>query len=121
MPASARRFATQPPAAPEPTTSTSKVSCVLLCTEPSASCPASTVRPAAERSSGPADGQTAAAILSPAPARCYCRGQRRGRAMTKRVELPVVGETPRTLGRREVLGLMGAAGASLALPAVAQD
>jgi hypothetical protein len=41
--------------------------------------------------------------------------------MTKRVELPVVGETPRTLGRREVLGLMGAAGASLALPAVAQD
>ena len=32
--------------------------------------------------------------------------------MAKRVELPVVGETPKTLGRREVLGLMGAAGAS---------
>ena len=41
--------------------------------------------------------------------------------MTKRVELPVVGETPKTLGRREVLGLMGAAGVGLALPAVAQD
>ena len=41
--------------------------------------------------------------------------------MTKRVELPVVSTTPKTLGRREVLGLMGAAGAGLALPAVAQD
>jgi hypothetical protein len=41
--------------------------------------------------------------------------------MAKRVELPVAGEAPKTLGRREVLGLMGAAGAGLALPAVAQD
>jgi gluconate 2-dehydrogenase subunit 3-like protein len=41
--------------------------------------------------------------------------------MTKRVELPVAGAAPKTLGRREVLGLMGAAGAGLALPAVAQD
>ncbi len=42
--------------------------------------------------------------------------------MTKRVELPVVSATPKTLGRREVLqGLMGAAGAGLALPAIAQD
>jgi hypothetical protein len=41
--------------------------------------------------------------------------------MTKRVELPIAGAAPKTLGRREVLGLMGAAGAGLALPAVAQD
>ncbi len=42
--------------------------------------------------------------------------------MIKRVELPVVSATPKTLGRREVLqGLMGAAGAGLALPAIAQD
>ena len=42
--------------------------------------------------------------------------------MTKRVDLPVVSAPPRTLGRREVLqGLMGAAGAGLALPAIAQD
>ena len=42
--------------------------------------------------------------------------------MGERVELPVIGATPKALGRREVLqGLMGVAGAGLALPAVAQD
>jgi hypothetical protein len=42
--------------------------------------------------------------------------------MGERVELPIRGATPKALGRREVLqGLMGVAGAGLALPAVAQD
>jgi hypothetical protein len=42
--------------------------------------------------------------------------------MGKKVELPVLGGAPPALGRRQVLqGLMGVAGAGLALPAVAQD
>ena len=42
--------------------------------------------------------------------------------MSERTELPVVRATPKTLGRREVLqGLMGVAGAGLALPALAED
>jgi gluconate 2-dehydrogenase subunit 3-like protein len=42
--------------------------------------------------------------------------------MGEKVELPVVSGGPKTLGRREVLqGLVGVAGAGLALPAVAQD
>jgi hypothetical protein len=42
--------------------------------------------------------------------------------MGEKIELPVIGGTPKGLGRREVLqGLMGVAGAGLALPAVAQD
>ena len=42
--------------------------------------------------------------------------------MSERTELPVVSATPKTLGRREVLqGLMGVAGAGLALPAIAED
>jgi gluconate 2-dehydrogenase subunit 3-like protein len=42
--------------------------------------------------------------------------------MSERTELPVVSATPKTLGRREVLqGLMGVAGAGLALPAIAAD
>jgi len=42
--------------------------------------------------------------------------------MGEKVELPVLGAAPKALGRREVLqGLMGVAGAGLALPAVAQD
>jgi gluconate 2-dehydrogenase subunit 3-like protein len=42
--------------------------------------------------------------------------------MSERTERPVVSATPKTLGRREVLqGLMGVAGAGLALPAIAAD
>lgn len=42
--------------------------------------------------------------------------------MGEKVELPFLGAAPKALGRREVLqGLMGVAGAGLALPAVAQD
>ena len=42
--------------------------------------------------------------------------------MGERVELPVIGAARKALGRREVLqGLLGVAGAGVALPAVAQD
>jgi gluconate 2-dehydrogenase subunit 3-like protein len=42
--------------------------------------------------------------------------------MGEKVQLPLAGGPPKGLGRREVLqGLMGVAGASLALPAVAED
>jgi Gluconate 2-dehydrogenase subunit 3 len=42
--------------------------------------------------------------------------------MAEKVEPPVAGDAPRSLGRREVLqGLLAAAGAGLALPALAQD
>jgi hypothetical protein len=42
--------------------------------------------------------------------------------MGERIELPVLGAAPKALGRREVLqGLLGVAGAGVALPAVAQD
>ena len=41
--------------------------------------------------------------------------------MSGRIELPTAGDAPRGLGRREVLQALAAAGASLAIPALAED